>query len=100
MLPHRRRFGYWRRTNDSRGHDVRIVETIIVIVALASIWPLIIGYQWAGTPWYKFGYMAVVLIGMAWVTVRRMTRIRSAADEAKRKRDESARSGRPPWMGG
>ena len=79
---------------------MRIIETVVILVALLSIWPLIIGYEWAGSPWYRFGCMAVVLIGMVWVTARRMTRIRGAADEAKRKRDESARSGRPPWMGG
>jgi fatty acid desaturase len=79
---------------------VHIIETIIILVALLSMWPLIIGYEWAASPWYKFGYLAVVLIGMIWVTVRRMTRVRAAADEAKRKRDESARTGRPPWVGG
>jgi len=84
----------------TQGVDVRIVEAIIILVALASMWPLIIGYYWAASPWYKFGYLAVVLIGMIWVTVRRMARIRAAAAEAKRKRDESTRSGRPPRMGG
>ena len=79
---------------------MRIVETVIILVALASFWPLIIGYEWAETPWYKFGYLAVVLVAMIWVTLRRMARTRAAANEAKRKRDEAEKSGRPPWMGG
>ena len=77
-----------------------IIEAVIIVIAVLSLWPLILGYEWAGSPWYKFGYLAVVLIAMVWVTVRRMARIRSAADEAKRKRDETEKRGRPPWLGG
>ena len=77
-----------------------MVETIIILVALVSLWPLVIGYEWAGAAWYKFGWLLLVLAAMAWVTTRRMSRIRSAAEEAKRKRDEAARGGRPPCLGG
>jgi hypothetical protein len=79
---------------------MQALETIVIVVALASFWPLIIGYPWAAQAWYKFGCLGLVLLAMAWVTVQRVRRIRAAAEEAKRRRDEAARSGRPPWLPG
>lgn len=79
---------------------MQTIEAIVILTALASLWPLIVGYAWAATEWYKLGYLGVILIAMIWVTRRRMARIRAAADEAKRKRDAAEKSGRPPWMGG
>jgi ABC-type transport system involved in Fe-S cluster assembly fused permease/ATPase subunit len=79
---------------------VRIIETIVIMAALVSLWPLILGYEWAGAGWYRSGALVVVLLALVWVTARRLSRIRSAAEEAKRKRDEAERSGRPPWLGG
>lgn len=78
----------------------RALETLVIIVALCSLWPIILGYQWAQAAWYKLGLLAVVLAAMVWVTSRRISRIRAAAAEARRKRDEAERSGRPPWLGG
>ena len=75
-------------------------EAVLIIVALLSLWPVILGYEWAGAAWYKFGWLVLVLAAMAWVTHRRLARIRSAAAEAKRKRELAERSGRPPWLGG
>jgi hypothetical protein len=43
-------------------------------------------------------WLCVMLGAMAWVAVRRLKRVRAAAEEAKRKRDEAEQSGRPPWM--
>lgn len=79
---------------------MQTIEAIVILIALASLWPLIVGYQWAATEWYKFGYLSVILVVMIWVTRRRMARIRAAAGEAKRKRDAAEKSGRPPWLGG
>jgi hypothetical protein len=75
---------------------VPLIETILIVAALVSLWPLILGYQWASTIWYKFGLLTVVLAAMVWVTLRRLGRIRSAAAEAKRKHEAAQRSGRPP----
>jgi len=79
---------------------MQTVETMVIVVALLSFWPLIIGYPWAAQAWYKFGCLGLVLLAMTWVTVRRLRRIRAASEEAKRKRDEAARGGRPPWTTG
>jgi len=70
------------------------IETVIILVALASLWPLLFDYL---APWYR-GWLVVVLGGMVWVTVRRMRRIRAAAEEARRLRDEMEKSNRPPFL--
>jgi hypothetical protein len=77
---------------------VQAIEAILIVVALLSLWPVILGYGWAVSPGYKFGYLLVVLVAMAWVAQRRLARIRSAAAEAKRKKEQAERSGRPPWL--
>ncbi|UCC67479.1 MAG: hypothetical protein JSV79_10155 [Armatimonadota bacterium] len=71
-----------------------IAESILIVVALASLWPLLAGYR---PPWYTL-WLLLMLAAMAWVAVRRLRRVRAAAEEAKRKRDEAERSGRPPWL--
>jgi hypothetical protein len=71
-----------------------IVEGAMILVALASLWGTVIGYhEW----WYR-GWLVVVLGLMVWVTLRRMARVRAAADEAKRKREQMERGGRPPLL--
>jgi hypothetical protein len=70
------------------------IETVVILVALASLWPLLFDYL---APWYR-AWLVVVLGGMIWVTVRRMRRIRAAAEEAKRLRDEMEKSNRPPFL--
>jgi hypothetical protein len=71
-----------------------LIESILILVALFSVMPRFFGFH---PLWYNL-WLAVVLVGMVWVTVRRLTRTRQAAEEAKRKRDEATRSGRPPWL--
>jgi len=71
---------------------VEIIESVLIALALASLWPVLLGYR---ALWYKVWLLAV-LAAMAWVARRRLRRIRAAADEAKRKRDEAQRSRRPP----
>jgi hypothetical protein len=72
------------------------VETVLIVVALISLWPLLLRFS---APWYQV-WLAVVLGAMVWVAVRRFRRIRDAAEEAKRKRDEMEKSGRPPFLSG
>ena len=71
-----------------------ILESVLIIVALASLWPLLVGFHHIA---YSL-WLCVMLGAMAWVSVRRLKRVRAAADEAKRKRDDAERSGRPPGM--
>jgi fatty acid desaturase len=71
------------------------IETVLIVVALVSLWPLLFRFNAA---WY-WVWLTAVLAAMVWVTVRRLRRIREAAEEAKRKRDEMAKSGRPPFLG-
>jgi fatty acid desaturase len=71
------------------------VETVLIVVALVSLWPLLFGFN---AVWY-WVWLTAVLAAMVWVAVRRFRRIREAAEEAKRKRDEMEKSGRPPYLG-
>jgi fatty acid desaturase len=71
------------------------VETVLIVVALVSLWPLLFGFN---AVWY-WVWLTAVLAAMVWVAVRRFRRIREAAEEAKRKRDEMEKSGRPPFLG-
>ena len=73
---------------------VEIAESVLIVVALTSLWPLLAGYH---EPWYRI-WLILMLAAMAWIAVRRLRRVRAAAEEAKRKRDEAERSGRPPWL--
>ena len=72
-----------------------IIEAVLIVVALVSLWPVLLGYH-AG--WYR-AWLVVVLGFMVWMTIRRMGRTKAAAEEAKRKRDEMERGGRPPFLG-
>jgi hypothetical protein len=73
------------------------LETVLIMVALVSLWPLLIEYE---ALWYR-GWLLVALGMMVWVAVRRVGRTRAAAEEAKRKRDEMEKmQGRPPFLGG
>jgi hypothetical protein len=71
-----------------------IIEAVLIVVALVSLWPVLWGYH---ALWYR-AWLVVVLGYMVWVTVRRMGRTKAAAEEAKRKRDEMERGGRPPLL--
>jgi len=70
------------------------VETILIVVALVSLWPLLAEYK---ALWYRL-WLVAMLGAMAWVAMRRLGRTREAAAEAKRKRDEMERGGRPPLL--
>ena len=71
---------------------MELVESLLVLVALFSLLPLLFGFN---PQWYKV-WLAVVLALMAWVAVRQLRRMGQAAEEAKRKRDQSERGSRPP----
>ena len=70
---------------------MQIIESILILLALASLWPYIIGYR---EPWYM-GWMLAMLGVMVWVATRRLARIRSAAAEAQEKHDAATRTGDP-----
>lgn len=70
------------------------LETGLIIIALVSLWPLLVGYS---PLWYQV-WLGVVLGLMLWVAVRRLSRVGAASDEAKRKRDEMERGGRRPSL--
>jgi hypothetical protein len=71
-----------------------ITESALIVVALVSLWPMLAGHR--SVPYSV--WLLVCLALMGWVAVRRLRRIREAAEEAKRKRDEAERSGRPPFL--
>jgi len=71
-----------------------LVETVLIVVALVSLWPLLLEYKAA---WYQV-WLVAMLGAMVWVAARRIGRTRQAAEEAKRKRDEMERGGRPPFL--
>ena len=71
---------------------MELVESFLILVALFSLLPLLFGFN---PQWYKV-WLAVVLALMAWVAVRQLRRMGQAAEEAKRKRDQSERGSRPP----
>ena len=60
-----------------------LIESIIILVALFSLMPRFLGFH---PLWYDL-WLVVVLAAMVWVTARRLSRIRQAAEEAKPKRD-------------
>ena len=70
------------------------LETVLILVALVSLWPLLLEY---GALWYRL-WLVVMLGAMVWVAARRIGRTREAAEEAKRKRDEMEKGGRPPVL--
>jgi|GEM_PF-1711043 len=70
------------------------IESVLIVIALVSLWPIVIGYS---ELWYRL-WLVVVLGLMSWVAIRRVGRVREAAEEAKRKRDEMEKSGRPPFL--
>ena len=74
---------------------VEKIESALIVVELLSLWPVVLGYR---ALWYSLWLVGVVGF-MVWVAVRRFGRIRAAAKEAERKRDEAERSGRPPFLG-
>ena len=96
MLPPHERFS----TMPSKA--THILESVLIVIALVSLWPLI----WPGPMfvdpkglWYRV-WLVLMLGAMAWVASRRLARVRAAADEAKRLRDEMERTGRPPLLKG
>lgn len=66
---------------------MQVIESILILVALASLWPYIVGYR---EPWYTVWMLAMLGV-MVWVATRRLARIRSAAAEAKEKHNEAER---------
>ncbi|NIM06278.1 MAG: hypothetical protein GTO55_07840 [Armatimonadetes bacterium] len=73
---------------------VVLIEWIIIIVGLISIWPIIAGYH---AIWYSI-YLFVVMLALIWVTRSRLRRIRQAADESRRKQEEIERTGPKPMF--
>lgn len=73
----------------------QLIEAGLIVLALVSLWPVLLGYR---ALWYS-AWLGVMLAVMIWVAVRQLRRIRAAINEAKRKRDEAEKSGRPPFLG-
>jgi len=75
---------------------MQIIESVLIVVALVSLWPMLWDYR---PMWYRV-WLVLMLGAMAWVAQRRLARVRAAADEEKRLRDEMEKGGRPPFLGG
>jgi len=56
----------------------RIIETILIFLAILSLWPWILGYR--SELWSRL-LLAAALVAMIWVAVRRVSRIRRARDK-------------------
>jgi hypothetical protein len=59
---------------------VELVEQIIVIAAIATLWPWILGYR---EPWYLWGGLSFVALTMVVITIRKWRRMNRAFDDAK-----------------
>lgn len=72
---------------------VEIVEQIILIGAIAALWPWVFGYR---EPWYQWGLLSLVALAMVAILVRKWRRMNQAIDEAR----ASLASGTPtlPYM--
>lgn len=82
-----------RRQGDLGLH---LLESVLIVVALASLWPLLLGHH---STWYRLWLLAVLGM-MVWVAQRRLRRVRAAAAEAKRRRDETRGPAGPPHSDG
>lgn len=51
----------------------RLIETVLIFVAMLSLWPWILGHR--REPWSRLLLLAA-LAAMIWVAVRRINRIR------------------------
>ena len=69
-----------------------IIEWIIILLALVSLWPVIIGDQ----PGWYYGILVAVLLALIWVTRNRVLRTQKAAQEAREKHDEATKHLRRP----
>lgn len=72
-----------------------LLESALILVALFSLVPML----WVSPrPLLYNIWLVIMLAAMVWVSARRVGRTRDAVEEAKRKRDEAARSGRPSGL--
>ena len=71
---------------------MHLLESVLILVALASLWPLLLGHDSA---WYRLWLLGVLAM-MVWVAQRRLRRVRAAAAAAKRKREEARGPAGPP----
>ena len=53
----------------------RTLETILIFLAILSLWPWILGYR---TELWSRGLLIAALVAMVWVAVRRVNRVRRA----------------------
>ena len=53
----------------------RIIETVLIFLAILSLWPWILGYR---TELWSRGLLVAALVAMVWVAVRRVNRVRRA----------------------
>ena len=67
-------------------------EWLIILLALASLWPVVLRYD---ALWYKI-YLVIIMLALLVVTRNRFLRTRDAAAEAQRKHDEMTRRGTKP----
>jgi hypothetical protein len=65
---------------------VELVEQVVLILAIASLWPYVFGYR---EDWYKWGVLVPVLAAMVVIFVRKLRRMNEAMAAA---REELART--------
>jgi len=53
----------------------RTLETILIFLAILSLWPWIFGYR---TELWSRALLIAALVAMVWVAVRRVNRVRRA----------------------
>lgn len=51
----------------------RVIETVLIFLAILSLWPWILGYR---RELWSQGLLLAALVAMIWVAVRRISRIR------------------------
>ncbi len=64
---------------------VELVEQVILILGIASLWPFVFGYR---EEWYRQGVLIPVLVAMVVIAVRKFRRMNEALAAA---REELAR---------
>jgi len=59
---------------------VEIVEQVILLGAIAALWPWVFGYR---QPWYQWGLLSLVALAVVAILVRKWRRMNQALEEAR-----------------
>ncbi len=60
---------------------VEVVEQVIMIVAIAALWPWVFGYR---EPWYQWGLLSAIALAMVAILARKLRRMNEAFDDARK----------------